>query len=74
MTKDEYRQSEACIGRLLYTDDTGQLWHEELISSTSKKGKALLKAFPHGGSFSKRMTLRFITKNSSEDFNLGLED
>ena len=72
MTKDEYRKSEACIGRLLYCDENGQLWYEELISSSSKKGKALLKAFPKGGSFSKKMSLKFIVKNGDDDFDLGI--
>lgn len=74
MTKDEYKSSEACVGRLLYCDESGQLWHEELISVSSKKGKALLKAFPKGGHFQKKMTLKFITKNGDEGFNLGLEE
>ena len=74
MTKDEYRKSEACIGRLLYCDaETGQLWYEELISSNSKKGKALLKAFPKGGTFQKKMSIKFIVKNNEDDgFDLGL--
>lgn len=72
MTKDEYRASDKCIGRLLYCDEAGQLWHEELISSSSKKGKALLKAFPNGGTFAKKMSLRFIVKNSSDEFDLGI--
>jgi hypothetical protein len=72
MTKDEYRKSEKCIGRLLYCDESGQLWYEELISSTSKKGKALLKAFPKGGTFSKKMSLKFIVKNGEDGFDLGL--
>lgn len=72
MTKDEYRQSEKCIGRLLYCDENGQLWYEELISASSKKGKALLKAFPQGGTFTKKMSLRFIVKNSNDEFDLGV--
>ena len=73
MTKNEYKNSEACVGRLLYCDaESGQLWYEELISSSSKKGKALLKAFPKGGTFSKKMTLRFIVKNGDDDFDLGI--
>lgn len=72
MTKDEYRNSSQCVGRLLYCDDNGQLWYEELISSSSKKGKALLKAFPNGGTFTKKMSLKFIVKGETNDFDLGI--
>ena len=73
MTRDEFIQSNVYLGKLLYIDEsTNQLWTEELISVNSKKGKALLKVLPKGGAFKKSMVIKLITKDTTDDFNLGL--
>lgn len=74
MTKDEFLQSEIYLGKIIFVDSqTNQMWCEELLSSNSKKGKALLKRFPKGGAFTKTFTVKFIVKGENSEFDLGLE-
>ena len=75
MTKDEFLASDLYVGKLVFIDaSNNQMWNEELLSSNSKKGKALLKRFPKGGTFAKAFTIKFIVKGESTDFDLNLED
>ena len=54
MTRDEFINSNIYLGKIVFIDSgNNQMWCEELLSSNSKKGKALLKRFPKGGSFTK---------------------
>ena len=71
MKKDEFLASELYVGKIIFVDaTTNQMWSEELLSSNSKKGKALLKRFPKGGSFKKDFIVKFIVKGESTDFDL----
>ena len=75
MTKDEFLNSNIYLGKLLFIDaKTNALWNEELLSSNSKKGKALLAKFPQGGIFKKTFVVKFLLKGESAEFNLGLEE
>ena len=75
MTRDEFINSNTYLGKIVFIDSgNNQMWCEELLSSNSKKGKALLKRFPKGGSFTKAFTIKFIVKGESTDFDLNLED
>ena len=75
MTKDEFLASDLYVGKLVFIDaSNNQMWCEELLSSNSKKGKALLKRFPKGGSFRKDFIVKFIVKGESTDFDLNLEE
>ena len=75
MTKEEFIQSNVYAGKLLFVDaKTNALWNEELLSSNSKKGKALLAKFPQGGCFKKTFIVKFIVKGSNSEFDLGLEE
>ena len=75
MKKDEFLASDLYVGKLLFIDQkTNALWSEELLSTNSKKARALLKKFPQGGSFSKQFIVKFVVKGESSDFNLGLEE
>ena len=75
MTKDEFLASDRYVGKILFVDaKTNVLWTEELLSSNSKKGKALLAKFPKGGTFTKAFTIKFIVKGESTDFDLNLEE
>ena len=75
MTRDEFINSNIYLGKIVFIDSgNNQMWCEELLSSNSKKGKALLKRFPKGGSFTKAFTIKFIVKGESTDFDLNLED
>ena len=75
MTKDEFLNSELYIGKLVFVDaNTNAMWNEELLSSNSKKARALLKKFPKGGSFQKNFIVKFIVKGSNQEFDLGLEE
>ena len=58
MTRDEFINSNIYLGKIVFIDSgNNQMWCEELLSSNSKKGKALLKRFPKGGSFTKAFTI-----------------
>ena len=60
MTRDEFIASNSYVGKLVFVDaTTNTMWNEELLSSNSKKAKALIKRFPQGGTFSKQ----FIGRN-----------
>ena len=75
MTKDEFLNSQLYVGKILFVDaKTNVLWTEELLSSNSKKAKALLKKFPKGGTFTKAFTIKFIVKGESSEFDLGLPE
>ena len=75
MTRDEFINSNIYLGKIVFIDSgNNQMWCEELLSSNSKKGRALLKRFPKGGSFTKAFTIKFIVKGESTDFDLNLED
>ena len=75
MTRDEFLNSSVYLGKLVFIDaKTNQLWDEELLSSNSKKGKALLAKFPKGGSFTKTFIVKFIVKGENGEFDLGLEE
>lgn len=75
MTKDEFLSSDKYLGKLVFIDaSTNQMWNEELLSIASKKGKALVKAFPNGGVFKKTFIVKFIMKGSNSDFDLNLEE
>ena len=74
MTKDEFVGSELYVGKLVFVDaTTNTMWNEELLSSNSKKAKALIKKFPQGGTFQKTFIVKFILKGSNGEFDLGLE-
>ena len=73
MTKDEFLCSDVYAGKILFIDaSTNAMWTEELLSSSSKKAKALLKRFPNGGTFQKNFIVKFIVKGGSSEFDLGL--
>ena len=75
MTKEEFIQSNVYLGKLLFIDQkTNTLWNEELLSTNSKKAKALLAKFPQGGIFRKTFVVKFLLKGESAEFNLGLEE
>ena len=75
MTRDEFIASNVYLGKIVFIDSgNNQMWCEELLSSNSKKGKALLKRFPKGGSFKKDFIVKFIVKGESTDFDLNLEE
>ena len=75
MTKDEFLASDLYVGKLVFVDaTTNTMWNEELLSTNSKKARALLKKFPQGGTFKKNFIVKFIVKGESSDFNLGLEE
>ena len=75
MTRDEFINSQLYVGKIVFIDaSNNQMWCEELLSSNSKKGKALLKRFPKGGSFRKDFIVKFIVKGESTDFDLNLEE
>lgn len=75
MTKDEFISSDKYLGKIIFVDaSTNQMWNEELLSIASKKGKALIKAFPKGGSFKKTFIVKFILKGESSEFDLNLEE
>ena len=75
MTKDEFLASDLYVGKIIFVDSaTNQMWSEELLSSNSKKAKALIKKFPKGGAFKKTFIVKFIMKGSNSEFDLGLEE
>ena len=75
MTRDEFIASNTYVGKLVFVDaTTNTMWNEELLSTNSKKARALLKKFPQGGTFKKNFIVKFIVKGESSDFNLGLEE
>lgn len=75
MTKDEFTSSDKYLGKIIFIDSSNnQMWTEELLSISSKKGKALIKAFPKGGTFRKTFLVKFVLKGESSDFNLNLEE
>ena len=75
MTKDEFVNSNIYAGKLVFIDGkTNALWSQELLSSNSKKAKALLARFPKGGTFKKLFVVKFIIKNGNDEFDLGLEE
>ena len=74
MTKDEFIKSSIYAGKLVFIDGkTNALWSQELLSSNSKKARALLKKFPNGGTFSKLFVVKFIVKNGNDEFDLNIE-
>ena len=74
MKKDEFLASDLYVGKLLFIDQkTNALWSEELLSTNSKKARALLKKFPNGGTFSKLFVVKFIVKNGNDEFDLNIE-
>ena len=74
MTRDEFINSNIYLGKIVFIDSaTHQMWCEELLSSNSKKGNALIKRFPNGGAFTKSFIVKFIVKGESAEFNLGLD-
>lgn len=75
MTKDEFLNSNVYAGKIIFVDaKTNAMWSEELLSTNSKKAKALMKRFPQGGSFQKSFIVKFIVKGSNQEFDLGLEE
>ena len=73
MTKDEFVGSELYVGKLLFVDaTTNTMWNEELLSTNSKKARALLERFPKGGTFKKNFIVKFVVKGNSQEFDLGL--
>ena len=75
MTKDEFLCSDVYAGKIIFVDSTtNAMWSEELLSTNSKKAKALLKRFPNGGTFQKTFIVKFIVKGSNSEFDLGLEE
>ena len=75
MTKDEFINSQLYVGKIVFVDAaTNAMWSEELLSTNSKKAKALLKRFPNGGTFQKTFIVKFIVKGSNSEFDLGLEE
>ena len=75
MTKEEFIQSNVYLGKLLFIDaKTNALWNEELLSTNSKKAKALLKKFPKGGTFKKEFIVKFLLKGNNGEFDLGLPE
>ena len=75
MTKDEFINSQLYVGKIVFVDAaTNALWNEELLSTNSKKAKALLKRFPHGGTFKKEFIVKFLLKGNNSEFDLGLEE
>ena len=74
MTRDEFLNSNIYLGKIVFIDSTtNQMWNEELLSTNSKKARALLKKFPQGGSFKKTFIVKFVVKGNSQEFDLGLE-
>ena len=74
MTRDEFLNSNIYLGKIVFIDSgNNQMWCEELLSSNSKKGKALLAKFPKGGVFQKTFTIKFMVKGETNDFDLNLE-
>lgn len=75
MTKEEFISSNLYIGKIIFVDaKTNVMWNEELLSSNSKKAKALLAKFPKGGTFTKNFIVKFMVKGGNEGFDLGLEE
>lgn len=75
MTRDEFLNSDVYAGKLVFIDAaTNTMWNEELLSTNSKKARALLKKFPKGGSFKKTFIVKFLVKGESSDFDLNLEE
>ena len=73
MTRDEFLNSNIYLGKIVFIDSTtNQMWNEELLSTNSKKARALLKKFPQGGTFSKQFIVKFVVKGNSQEFDLGL--
>ena len=73
MKKDEFLASELYVGKIIFVDaTTNQMWSEELLSSNSKKARALLKRFPNGGTFQKNFIVKFVVKGNSQEFDLDL--
>lgn len=73
MTKDEFIQSQLYVGKIVFVDSaTNAMWNEELLSTNSKKAKALLKRFPQGGTFKKEFIVKFVLKGNNGEFDLGL--
>lgn len=74
MTKDEFVSSNLYVGKVLFIDSkTNALWSEELLSTNSKKAKALLKKFPNGGNFKKEFIVKFVLKQDNSEFDLGID-
>lgn len=74
MTRDEFINSNIYLGKIVFIDSgNNQMWCEELLSSNSKKGKALLAKFPKGGTFTKNFIIKFMVKGETNDFDLNLE-
>ena len=75
MTRDEFLNSNIYLGKIVFIDSgNNQMWCEELLSSNSKKGKALLSKFPKGGTFTKNFIIKFMVKGETNDFDLNLEE
>ena len=75
MTRDEFINSNIYLGKIVFIDSgNNQMWCEELLSSNSKKGKALLAKFPKGGTFTKNFIIKFMVKGETNDFDLNLEE
>ena len=75
MTRNEFVNSNIYLGKIVFIDSgNNQMWCEELLSSNSKKGKALLAKFPKGGTFSKQFIVKFVVKGNSQEFDLNLEE
>ena len=75
MKKDEFLASDLYVGKVLFIDQkTNALWSEELLSTNSKKARALLERFPKGGTFKKNFIVKFVVKGNSCEFDLGLEE
>ena len=75
MTRDEFLNSNIYLGKIVFIDSgNNQMWCEELLSSNSKKGKALLAKFPKGGTFTKNFIIKFMVKGETNDFDLNLEE
>lgn len=73
MTRDEFLNSNIYLGKLVFIDaSNNQMWCEELLSSNSKKGKALIKRFPKGGTFTKNFVIKFLVKGEANEFDLNL--
>ena len=75
MTRNEFVNSNIYAGKIIFIDSgNNQMWCEELLSSNSKKGKALLAKFPKGGTFTKNFIIKFMVKGETNDFDLNLEE
>ena len=73
MTRDEFIASNTYVGKIIFVDSTtNAMWSEELLSTNSKKARALLKRFPNGGTFQKNFIVKFVVKGNSQEFDLGL--